>query len=228
MVHPYVAAIDQPQSRPFTLGDRMILVIALALGLALARPIIRSLAFKIGSVPPNYFWTPGAGPQTRTDPHHDRALLPLLPPAGLRGLATQAPAHTVAVADPPARIRRLCRALRRLPRLCAVRPTCGFWGRRASHLAGREGRSRRRRAAGLGILDRDSPVESRADMDRPFRPHPGCFVDGLRPGDILLIGLRSGSLRLPLVTRDSSLTTPNRPPQEPPRNVLSNSLGSPP
>jgi hypothetical protein len=60
MVHPYVAAIDQPQSRPFTVGDRMILVIALALGLALARPIIRSLAFKIGSVPPNYFWIPGA------------------------------------------------------------------------------------------------------------------------------------------------------------------------
>jgi hypothetical protein len=60
MVHPTVAEIDKPRSRPFTLGDAMILVIALALGLALARPIIGSLAFKIRSVPPNYFRTPGA------------------------------------------------------------------------------------------------------------------------------------------------------------------------
>ena len=59
MVHPNVADIDQPQSRPFTLGDAMILVIALAMGLALARPVIRSLAFRIRSVPPNYFWTAG-------------------------------------------------------------------------------------------------------------------------------------------------------------------------
>ena len=60
MVHPIVAEIDNRQSRPFTLGDAMILVIALALGLALARPAIGSLAFKIRSVPPNYFRTPGA------------------------------------------------------------------------------------------------------------------------------------------------------------------------
>jgi hypothetical protein len=59
MVHPIAGVSDKPQTRPFTLGDAMILVIALALGLALARPIIRSLAFKIGSVPPGYFRTPG-------------------------------------------------------------------------------------------------------------------------------------------------------------------------
>jgi hypothetical protein len=59
MVHPIVAEIDQPQSRPFTLGDAMILVIALAPGLAVARPVIISLAFKIGSVPPSYFRTLG-------------------------------------------------------------------------------------------------------------------------------------------------------------------------
>ncbi len=53
------ADIDQRQRRPFRVGDAMILIIALALGLALARPAIFSLAFKIRSVPVNYFRTLG-------------------------------------------------------------------------------------------------------------------------------------------------------------------------
>jgi hypothetical protein len=60
MQHPIVASIDQKQRRPFTLGDAMILIIALALGLAVARPAISSLAFKIRSLPLNYFWSLGA------------------------------------------------------------------------------------------------------------------------------------------------------------------------
>jgi hypothetical protein len=60
MASPIAADIDQPQSRPFTLGDAMILIIALALGLALARPGISALAFKIRTVPLDYFRTSGA------------------------------------------------------------------------------------------------------------------------------------------------------------------------
>ena len=59
MRHPNVARTDQPRLRPFTVGDAMILIIALATGLAMARPFIRSLAFRIRSVPSGYFWAPG-------------------------------------------------------------------------------------------------------------------------------------------------------------------------
>ncbi len=59
MQHPTVTGIDHRQRRPFRVGDAMILIIALALGLALARPALFSLAFKIRSVPVNYFWNFG-------------------------------------------------------------------------------------------------------------------------------------------------------------------------
>jgi hypothetical protein len=60
MQQPLAADPDQRQRRLFTLGDAMILIIALALGLAVARPVISSLAFKIRSLPTNYFRSLGA------------------------------------------------------------------------------------------------------------------------------------------------------------------------
>jgi hypothetical protein len=60
MQHPKVANIDQGQRRLFTVGDAMILIIALALGLALARPTFSSLAFKFRSRPLSYFQSLGA------------------------------------------------------------------------------------------------------------------------------------------------------------------------
>jgi hypothetical protein len=59
MQHPTVAGINQRQHRPFTLGDAMILIIALAVGLALVRPALFSLDLKIRSVPVGYFGTLG-------------------------------------------------------------------------------------------------------------------------------------------------------------------------
>jgi hypothetical protein len=53
-------AIDRPKFRPFTLGDAMILIIALALGLAIARPGIGIVVDAFRSVPRNHFRT-GAG-----------------------------------------------------------------------------------------------------------------------------------------------------------------------
>jgi len=44
MAEAAVTDIDRPKSRPFTLGDAMILIIALALGLAIARPGIILIA----------------------------------------------------------------------------------------------------------------------------------------------------------------------------------------
>lgn len=43
MAHRAATEVDRPQLRPFTLGDAMILIIALAPGLAFARPDIRAL-----------------------------------------------------------------------------------------------------------------------------------------------------------------------------------------
>ena len=57
MAEAVVVGIDRRRSRPFTLGDAMIFIIALALGLALARPAIHSLALGIGRVPQSYYWT---------------------------------------------------------------------------------------------------------------------------------------------------------------------------
>jgi hypothetical protein len=54
-----VTQVDRPQFRPFTLGDAMILIIALAPGLAFARPDIRALALKIPSYPLRDFLTAG-------------------------------------------------------------------------------------------------------------------------------------------------------------------------
>jgi hypothetical protein len=51
MAEAAVTDIARPKPRPFTLGDAMILIIALALGLALARPDIRSIAHGTYSVP---------------------------------------------------------------------------------------------------------------------------------------------------------------------------------
>jgi hypothetical protein len=60
MQQPLAADADERQRRPFTLGDAMILIIALALGLAVGRPVIILLALKIRSLPPNYFRSLGA------------------------------------------------------------------------------------------------------------------------------------------------------------------------
>jgi hypothetical protein len=51
--------VDRPQFRSFTLGDAMILIIALAPGLAFARPDIRVLARKIPLYPARQFLTAG-------------------------------------------------------------------------------------------------------------------------------------------------------------------------
>ena len=50
MAESVVTEVDRTKFRPFTLGDAMILIIALALGLAVARPAISSLAFKVRSL----------------------------------------------------------------------------------------------------------------------------------------------------------------------------------
>lgn len=57
MAEAVVSDIDRPQFRPFTLGDAMILVIALALGLVLARSGIGALANHVRSVPLKQFRT---------------------------------------------------------------------------------------------------------------------------------------------------------------------------
>jgi hypothetical protein len=51
MAEAAVTDIARPKPRPFTLGDAMILIIALGLGLALARPDILSIAQGTYSVP---------------------------------------------------------------------------------------------------------------------------------------------------------------------------------
>ena len=49
--------INRPTSRPFTLGDSMILIVALALGLAIARPGIGMTANAFRTVPQSHFRT---------------------------------------------------------------------------------------------------------------------------------------------------------------------------
>jgi hypothetical protein len=55
MAEVAVDDIDRPTSRPFTLGDAMILIVALGLGLALARPAILEIAKALNSVSRNNF-----------------------------------------------------------------------------------------------------------------------------------------------------------------------------
>jgi hypothetical protein len=57
MARAAVNDIDTPRSRPFGLGDAMILIVALALGLALAGPGIIIIADAISSVPRSHLWT---------------------------------------------------------------------------------------------------------------------------------------------------------------------------
>jgi len=57
MADAAVTDIARPKSRPFTLGDAMILIVALALGLAIARPGIIVIADAIRSVPLKQFRT---------------------------------------------------------------------------------------------------------------------------------------------------------------------------
>jgi hypothetical protein len=185
MQHPKVANIDQGQRRLFTVGDAMILIIALALGLALARPAFSSLAFKFRSRPLSYFQSLG----TCTDSEYHCIQLPPLPASGLRDIASEAPACFVAFSDPPTWIRGVCRAFRRLPRLFAICLSRCYWARRTSYRNLHPSIARRRRAAGLGFLNRDSPVVSRAELDRPLRPLRGCPMDGVDRGDMVLIRL---------------------------------------
>jgi hypothetical protein len=51
MAEAAVIGIDRRESRPFTLGDAMILIVALALGFAIARPAALSIAHGTYSVP---------------------------------------------------------------------------------------------------------------------------------------------------------------------------------
>src|ERR1017187_4437858 len=57
MAEAAVTGIDRPKCRPFTLGDAMILIIALALGLAIARPGIVHVDDAIRSGPQDRFRT---------------------------------------------------------------------------------------------------------------------------------------------------------------------------
>jgi hypothetical protein len=57
MAEAAVTDIDRPKCRAFTLGDAMILIIALALGLAIARPGIALVGNAIRSLPRNRFGT---------------------------------------------------------------------------------------------------------------------------------------------------------------------------
>jgi hypothetical protein len=57
MARAAVNDIEPPRSRPFGLGDAMILIVALALGLALAGPGILIIADAISSVPRSHLWT---------------------------------------------------------------------------------------------------------------------------------------------------------------------------
>lgn len=57
MAEAAVTDIDRPKSRPLTLADAMILIIALALGLAMARPGIVLIADAIRTVPHKQFRT---------------------------------------------------------------------------------------------------------------------------------------------------------------------------
>jgi hypothetical protein len=57
MAEAAVAGIELPRSRPFTLGDAMIVIIALALGLAIARPGIGLVVDSIRSDPKYPFRT---------------------------------------------------------------------------------------------------------------------------------------------------------------------------
>ena len=57
MAEAAVTDIGRPRSRPFALGDAMILIVALALGLALAGPGIVIIADAIRTVPHKHFRT---------------------------------------------------------------------------------------------------------------------------------------------------------------------------
>src|SRR3954453_1169874 len=57
MAEAAVTDMDRPRSRPFGLGDAMILIVALALSLALAGPGIIIIADAIRTVPRNHFRT---------------------------------------------------------------------------------------------------------------------------------------------------------------------------
>jgi hypothetical protein len=57
MAEAAVADLDRPRSRPFTLGDAMILIVALALALAIARPGIAMIANALRTVPHSQFRT---------------------------------------------------------------------------------------------------------------------------------------------------------------------------
>jgi hypothetical protein len=57
MAEATVTDIDWPKSRPFSLSDAMSLIIALALGLAVARPAIALIENAVRLVPQNHFRT---------------------------------------------------------------------------------------------------------------------------------------------------------------------------
>jgi hypothetical protein len=57
MAEAVVTEVDRTKFRPFTLGDAMILIIALALGLAVARPGIVLIAEAVRTVPHKQFQT---------------------------------------------------------------------------------------------------------------------------------------------------------------------------
>ncbi len=52
-----VVDVDRPRCRPFSLGDVMILIVAIALGLAVARPALSTIVIAIQQAPRDTIWS---------------------------------------------------------------------------------------------------------------------------------------------------------------------------
>jgi hypothetical protein len=120
------------------------------------------------------------------DSQHPAPQLSFLPATGLPNPAAEASACIGTLTDPATRIRRLCSGSGCLHRLPAICPACPRWACRTGHRDWRPDLTCRRRSPRLGHPDRDTPVEPRAELDRPLGPHPRGRMDGLRPSPFRL------------------------------------------
>ena len=181
MAEAVVTEVDRTKLRPFTLGDAMILVIALGARLGGRPTWHRTYRKGLAHGPAQTVSDVGRGRLARMVSQPRIAQLPILPAARLPDPAAQTPPRATAFDDRPARLRRLCRARRLISHLPTLRTTRPLRVCPTSNGDYGSNFDARRRAADLGHLDRNAPLGPRAELDRPLGPRLRCLVDDLCP-----------------------------------------------